>query len=330
MNKVVTDTTSTETSVVEPAETSATETPVSTTETASSTEAANTESSTEQVVVDEDEAEADEFSEILSQFEHNEDTETVEDITPPATETAPASEETASATQTVTDPAISNTEVTPPAETVPGEIQPQPAASTTETQTVEPSEESLQEMYSKWHEQTSAAAAQLYQLSPEDEAAFEADPGKTLSTLAGKMHVQMFAAVYSQIVKDLPNIVPQIVEHTQATKSRVDEFYAEWPELREHDKTVEAAAAVVRQQNPGLSKEEVIQQIGVMACLSAGVQSPKLAQLAGAQRATVTETQAPVIEVPPPPSAASSITPPASPPEPGPWDTLVEIHEQAQ
>jgi hypothetical protein len=185
-------------------------------------------------------------------------------------------------------------------------------------------------MFKEWYTGATKQASEMYQLTETEQERLETEPGAVISDLMGRMHVQIFAGAYAQIVNDLPRILPQAIDNAEKSKSGIDSFYQTWPELKDHPQVVENAAAVLRRNSPNATVEEAIEKIGIMACLSAGVHSPKLSAMANpaavpaANVLPTADTAVPDTYVPPAPSATLNSTAPPAPDPANQWVDLVE------
>lgn len=164
---------------------------------------------------------------------------------------------------------------TPEVETPKEEVKPKPAE---KEQPAQPTQESLLARRKQLEEEL----AKTYAIDPDDVDALRLSPEEVLPKLAARVTVDTYERVLETLVSQLPSFVQHVMESNSQQRSLEEEFYSANPGLAEYAKTngreqVDQLAAqiavMLRAQNPGISKEELIVKVGRSAETMLGLQS---------------------------------------------------------
>lgn len=152
-----------------------------------------------------------------------------------------------------------------------------------------------------------------YQFDEQTREALLDDAPAALPRILAQQHVRMAQEVVATIAKVLPSIVQNMMQQGATRQTFTQKFYGKWPGLRQHHAFVDKALKTYRALNPGLTLDELVQQVGLHA--SVALKLP----IEG-----VTPPQAPA----PAPTAFTPASPGGggSPPPPTPnvWDQFIE------
>lgn len=123
--------------------------------------------------------------------------------------------------------------------------------------------------YEKWRSDAETLLAERhYNLTQEQADEFDADPGAAIPKLAAKLHME----VMQQSVAMVAGMIPQIMQNVTAVQAnetaREQEFFAEWPELKEHRDQVVKLGAIYVQMNPQATFEEFKRDVGAQVAVS--------------------------------------------------------------
>lgn len=170
-----------------------------------------------------------------------------------------------------------------------------------------------------------AIASTQFALSPEDVEAYETDPSKFAATMAAKTFVRVQTAMMNQLAQMLPRAIERHLAVTNVAKKNEEEFFAAWPQLdaAKHRETVMTYAKLYRAQNPGKSKAEMIQALGPVVMMAAGVPLAAVAPVAPNGGPVAHSGNG--VRPPQPSPFVPAVGGPAAPPqqaEQNPWDIL--------
>lgn len=117
-------------------------------------------------------------------------------------------------------------------------------------------------------------ASTMFKLSPEEIEALESD---TVGTVP-KLFAKAFVRTQQNVLQQIARLVPTMIMRQQAVMVRHAEnegkFYERWKDLKAetHGKLVNQYAAVYRQMNPTATLEQMVEAVGPMVLMAAGVQ----------------------------------------------------------
>ena len=157
----------------------------------------------------------------------------------------------------------------------PVQVQPQP----------QPQPEDLTKQWEAKRDEIRQFIESRYRLNQEDEAKFLTEPGAVVPKLVANLFMDVYDAVFMNLVNQLPAFVGSIVGKTREAENFEKKFYDKWPMLKakpEYDATVRRIAASYRQLNRSVPVEQAIQDIGAQAVVALGLIS-QLQQPAPAQ-----------------------------------------------
>lgn len=159
-----------------------------------------------------------------------------------------------------------------PAESTP----PQPPATTTATpptatEAAKAPEEPFD--FAKHREEFVPKLAELYKLSDDEVEAFRTNPGETLPKFAANLHYQVQAAVFNSVLQALPQVLDTAFNQRRAVDEADNAFYTRWPKLKnnQYSETVVNSIRAYRAANPNAKMDKVIEQAGLMAMISLGL-----------------------------------------------------------
>lgn len=226
------------------------------------------------------------FGELVDGYAANESVESGDDI--PSGAEPPASSGTgaaAAATPGQTAAAVP----APASSSAPAPVAPPPAASpqaapaapvpppqavAPETPPADPASASAQPDFEQHRQTFLPQLKELYKLTDEEAAAFQANPAEELPNLAAKLHYEVQVATFNAVMQSLPQLLDQFSSQREAVQRNENQFYDKWPKLKEkpeYKETVISAIKAYRTANPKMPMEAVIQQAGLMAMLTLGL-----------------------------------------------------------
>lgn len=164
---------------------------------------------------------------------------------------------------------------------------------------------------------------EMFALSREDAEALEADVIGTLPKLFAKAFVKTQVNLLSQ----LGEIVPRMLQKAEGSRKRSSQneakFYARWPHLEaeKHGDLVARYGAVYRQMHPQATVEQMIEHLGPMVMMAAGV-NPTAPQPQKAQQASPAQPNGRAPQPTPFVPAMGGSGGQSQTPEGGEWDFL--------
>jgi hypothetical protein len=170
--------------------------------------------------------------------------------------------------------------------------------------------------------------AKIYAISPDDAAALQLEPEKALPRLAANVHAQVYSQIMTEISQRAPAIVEQVMLSKRSAEKAEEAFYTKWPQLRAHPNEVTRAAMIYRQMSPQTSLEEAIEATGRMVHAALGI------QFEGAPGNPLASAPPPPPPPPPAPASVRAAAPPRSKLDPNAqafadlatsWDSEEEI-----
>lgn len=191
--------------------------------------------------------------------------------TPPATASAavsppvPASQPAASPGQT---PMPAQPQQPPAAQTQPAPVQ-QPAVSSPPAASQTPAQGPFD--LEALRTNTMPQLQELYTLSEQDAAEFEASPAKALPKLAAKLHFEATMAAYGSVMNALPQVVGTMVQQVLQAREQDQAFYTRWPQLKGQEDMVMRTLQAWKQVNPNATQQDLVERGGLMAMLALGL-----------------------------------------------------------
>lgn len=146
-----------------------------------------------------------------------------------------------------------------------------------------------------------------YAMAPDEVEQFNAEPEKVLPKMAARLHADLYDSVLRTVYAQLPQMMQTLNQAEQQISAGEQKFFAEWPELKDHQEAVGQIGAVYRQLYPNATMEEAIKTIGSMAMTQLGLQ--RAPQAAPPQQ----QQQRPQPAPPHAPAAAAVSAAPAEP-----------------
>ena len=113
-------------------------------------------------------------------------------------------------------------------------------------------------------------------MSQEERDSFTADPAAALPKFAAKLYLDIYDAVFSNVMAQVPPIVQTLARQAQRGAEEQRSFYDTWPQLRgkKYEPVVRRIAATYRQLFPNTGPEQFIQEVGTQAMTVLGLQAP--------------------------------------------------------
>lgn len=164
-----------------------------------------------------------------------------------------------------------------------------------------------QAVWQEWREKARESLQKAYGLSEEEAKAFETDPVAVLPKLAAEVHMNVFDAVYQTLRAQLPAMVEQVQAQQRSRQEFHNAFFERWPELKGLEKDVQTAMNLYAQLNPGVTREQLIEDVG----LQVSIRHRK--PLPGSKPAPVQQPQVPAAAPAFKPAAPSAVSPSQSP-----------------
>lgn len=119
-----------------------------------------------------------------------------------------------------------------------------------------------------------------YTLTAEQEAKMVTAPNEVLPQLAARLRVDIVDQVVPLIVQHMMQSLPGIIDQHSTKRSEAAQtegaFFDKWGELKGQDALIQRIASQWRQMNPQASREEAIQEVGILAWRAAKLPLDKL------------------------------------------------------
>lgn len=166
-----------------------------------------------------------------------------------------------------------------PAATAAAEVTPQTQESVVTPPVEELTPEQKQEQaiaaeakYSADRQAAVDALTQQYQFSDEDAQLIYTAPEQVLPKLAAEIQMAVVESVGNLINQNLPSMIQGVNHQTTQQAELESAFYSRWPELNaeQHGGQIEAAAKALVSANPGITRELLTEQTGVMVMMQLG------------------------------------------------------------
>lgn len=101
-----------------------------------------------------------------------------------------------------------------------------------------------------------------YALTDEEVEELETNPKEAFPKYAARVHQDAVMSAVRQVLHVMPRIVQQISQTTQHYSERENEFFSDFPELKDHKNEVLQVGQLYRAQNPQASKDDFKKFVG--------------------------------------------------------------------
>lgn len=220
----------------------------------------------------------------------------------------------APAAPTAQPPASQPTAPVPPSTAQPAAQPPQqPSSPTTQPapdQQVDPQQ--VVQAFQQWRQNAEHVLSNShYNLSQEDANQINIDPGQVIPKLMSRVYLDAVTAAVNVIAQALPYTVMNTIDAHNGYQKNEDEFFGEWPGLKDHHAEVIRTGQVFRHLNPKASKADFIRSVGAQVAMSLGLTAEQARGAAARQVASA--GQRVLRHIPPAASARHMATPPRTP-----------------
>lgn len=127
------------------------------------------------------------------------------------------------------------------------------------------------EQIAEQREQYLSNVASTFELSEEDRVELVTAPEKVLPRLAAQVQLRTLESVAQLLPAVIESQVNQMVQRQTRVMEGVQAFFGEWPELQEHASDVAQALTVLKQTQPNLTREQLIEKAGAFVASSKGL-----------------------------------------------------------
>lgn len=172
----------------------------------------------------------------------------------------------------------------------------EPEAQPSEEQQPQAEEQGQEQPTQSWDDLREQAKEQLkkqYELTEAEKQQYDENPAETLSQLAANLHVQVFDAVYNNLMQQLPQVVRQVHQHDESKNKFDSEFNKTWPKLKGQTQVVNQMIDTIRRLKPEISEADLIQQAGAQASLLLNLPPEPAGQAGGGNSQPQAKSQAP-------------------------------------
>lgn len=188
-------------------------------------------------------------------------------------------------------------------------------------QVAAPPDSGLDAQYEEFFKRSvEALSGSVYSLDAETKEALDTEPSTVLPKLAANLHMQVFTGVMKQLATVVPAMVPMVNQQTQVYQKAEEQFFTEFPELKDNRDDVQRIAAAYRQANPHVTGEQAIKDIGTITTVYLKKPLPGQTVVSPETQVTTPQPVSPVV-----PSSAVGGAPAATPNQrPTVWDILIK------
>ena len=106
-----------------------------------------------------------------------------------------------------------------------------------------------------------------FQIPPDMIDELQVSPEIAIPKLQAKMYQDVMASVERQIQQQVPNIVRVESRRSELVRKNEEDFFGEWPALKEHASEVSRIGRLYRQINPKTTKEDFIRDVGMQTMM---------------------------------------------------------------
>jgi hypothetical protein len=109
-------------------------------------------------------------------------------------------------------------------------------------------------------------AEKVYMLDAETAAIVDGrKPSEFIPQLAGRLHMQILTAAMNQMSNMFGPLLEMHTQQRTEVETVERDFFAQYPQLKEHGDTVNRVARAYVQNNPNVSREQAFREIGTMS-----------------------------------------------------------------
>lgn len=133
-----------------------------------------------------------------------------------------------------------------------------------------------------------------FKWTEDQEADFEADPGKVMSNMAADLFLDLYDSISQTLRTQMPGMVSGIIAQADAVRQNEQRFYNAWPKLAkpEFRATIDRISTTYRQQNPTMDNETAVKEIGAQAWVALRL---PIEELVAQSQAVAPEITSPVV-----------------------------------
>lgn len=238
---------------------------------------------TDEVETPKDDGEPSLWDDLASEdFDEDEGTEEVAEADEPSEESEEVTEESATSEEEAVSEESTSTEEEPESQEA-EETTEEAAASEEETapeetaaeETAVTPEQEIQN-FDDWMTSMEDAFTQRYQLSEEDAAAIVTEPETVLPRMAARIHMDAYMSITSALNAQLPQIINAVMDRNSLDAKVEQDFFEAWPALNTEEgrTTADRMAQIFRMNNPTVSTEDAIREIGAAAMVALRIPIP--------------------------------------------------------
>jgi len=178
-----------------------------------------------------------------------------------------------------------------------------------------PTPEQVTEYYRNWRTQTEDVLAKThYKMTQEEVDEMDLNPVEFLPKYAARVYLDAVTATMAQVNANFPRLVNEVLARNKDGDAREVTFYERWPDLKEHGDVVLRLGSAYRQNNPGATVDDFINEVGAAAMVTLRKPMPGMVNGNGAT---------PTVPVKPfKPAAATPPSTGAAPPPKNPFESL--------
>lgn len=211
------------------------------------------------------------------------------------------------------EPSLEGTpQAEPPVETpasTPPEAGTEPSPQPQATEPVETPEE-LQARYHAWRTASEEQLAEHYAISEDMAAELNDDPDSAIPKIAARVYLDAFTNSVAHMQRMLPSMLEQALAARDANTQYEEQFFTQWPALREHTDVVTRLGDSYRQMYPGATPEEFMRDVGAQAMVALRLPTEPIPPAPAAEPAPTPAPHRPAASSPP---ASAPVRAPSNP-----------------
>lgn len=132
--------------------------------------------------------------------------------------------------------------------------------------------EQITQQFRQWRQNAEQVLSNShYNLNQEDANQLNIDPGQVIPKLMSRVYLDAVTAAVNVISQALPYTVMNTIDAHNGYQKNEDEFFGEWPGLKDHHAEVIRTGQVFRHLNPRASKADFIRSVGAQVAMSLGL-----------------------------------------------------------